>query len=346
MRPTRHTVLALFFLIATGCSSEKDSNESQNSNLVTPVTASFLTMNDFLSSKTDTIDKTALAQYINQESEFIANEPHQTSGSGDENEDSCFSRKMNSLKVVATSTSIVIGGQIDYTDCMRELYGESSDFGKEWTIQEISNISKIYMKFENAGCTGDSLSRYNGMSLIEFQKNTDEIKKMTVCDAAGAFYIINNSKDIFKLYAMSKSDANNRVISYRTSRSATMKSDGAPCEHTSDGQTVTWTADCHIVYQTIPEADDNSSILPSYTEIVKKSGLAFNDNGTDIYFTSGVINFNIEGWKGSMTYKGPTTAPSWEAAHGNETATGTYAPPSFVNLQSHRLQQPGPLESR
>ena len=110
---------------------------------------------------------------------------------------------------------------------------------------------------------------------------------------------------------------------------ATKSGDGAMgCVMTSDGDKAVTSNGC----QTITSTSDVwiPAIYPdnAYSQLADKD-LKLNPAADGPYFAGGEIAFYINGWKGLMTYAGPTVQPTWDARYGTSTvASGTFGTPA------------------
>ena len=109
---------------------------------------------------------------------------------------------------------------------------------------------------------------------------------------------------------------------------AAKSGDGAKgCVMTSDGDNVVTSSGC----QTITLTSDVwiPAIYPdnSYSQLTDKD-LKLNPSADGPYFAGGDIAFSINGWKGIMSYTGPSDQPTWNARYGSSTvASGTFGTP-------------------
>lgn len=318
-------------LAAFGCNGEKKDDASNSS-----VSDAFLKLTDFDSTKVDSIDKLELSIQINQDSSFMANEADETSNTS-EDEESCFNKKLADTVVTATQTSLTLGYQFDWGSCLMEDYS-TPEIKELATLKEAIGFVKYYFKFVNANCQTNELSKYNGKKMSDLPEGDEPI-----CNGAIPETVIMNA-EITQRVLLANPATSEAIIIHTLSRSATMKADGTACDKISDGTNTTLVSDCHTIHQTIVLSDDTRGFASSYNENISRAGLASSPVATNVYYTAGKISFNIEGWKGDMTYTNGTTAPTWQATNGSATASGTYfsteESTSFNRLAQKMLELP------
>jgi hypothetical protein len=176
-------LVKLTLFSAFGCNADDKKSNTPSSS----VADAFLKFADFDSTKSASIDKTELASQINQDSEYIANEPDDTDSTIDA-EGNCFYEKWADFVITATQDSLTLGSQIDYGSCLTEFYS-SPENKKIVTLKEAEWIDKTYIKFVNPNCKADELSKYNGKKFSELPYDVT-----FKCDGALPATIIMNSE--------------------------------------------------------------------------------------------------------------------------------------------------------
>lgn len=98
------------------------------------------------------------------------------------------------------------------------------------------------------------------------------------------------------------------------SKTAQMTAAGKPCKVTNSEAGISLGPCLHVDFTTGGQG--------STLQKLKGVDLKTEDNAE--YFSSGVYEFTINDWQGTMVYSGPLTLPTWTASNGSESASGTY----------------------
>lgn len=278
-------------LLTAGCDlsalqlgEEKDSKSEKAS-------GPFLTPSYFAGRLTASLDAIGVEEEIQEDYEFFANEPET-----DTDTDECYD-KLEQVIVFSTDTQLTVGADIDIADCLDK---SAKDF--DWETARI----RFYMTYD---CSSGGLAKYN-------DSKWGDVPETPCPQAEGTrIQLLLNTELDFR----GTGTEGGKPYKYKAVNANLISTDaGESCSAEFKGGV--WVQADGCIQRKLNGEDDGTAnfIVNSYSG----KSLTYTDN--DLFFRTGVIDFTINDWKGSMTYSGADTAPSFTVANSKDSFTGTF----------------------
>ena len=227
-------------------------------------------------------------------------------------DDACSKDEFNKMKFRAVGSTIILDGKPDLKHCVEKAAAANTETDSVAKYTFSAYDVHILVVFE---CEGIDLSKYDGKSYGDLASDS---VAASICDSASKVRLISNTS--FEIIGDVEFDGQKTSIANK-SLSAIMAAGGKPCakEKTSGGGGKL-IGECLEIEANI-EKDGASSTRFIATE----SGLSTKTQ-SDLYYSEGVMKFELNDWTGEMSYSAADKAPTWKAKGGpkNEDVTGTF----------------------
>ena len=227
-------------------------------------------------------------------------------------DDACTKDEFSKMKFRALGSTIILSGRPDLKHCVDKGATTNSETDSAVKYKFSTYDVRILVVFE---CEGVDLSKYDGKSYGDMGSDGDSF---SVCDAAAKVRLISNTS--FEVVGEAEYDGQKTPLANK-SLNAIMTADGKPCSREkSSGGGSKLIGECLEIEANIEKDGTNSTRF-----VAKETGISTKAKD-DLYYSEGVIKFELNDWTGEMSYSGADKAPTWKAKGGpnSEDATGTF----------------------
>jgi hypothetical protein len=278
----------------------------------------FLAVSDISkSSKVNTIVKANLDSEMKGVTSFYDDNPT-TAGDAD-----CISKLMNKLTIKSYGSYIGVGAEVDITSCI-------SDFLNDPDIKGAPSSLRIAFQ---GGCDNEDFSKLDGKTFEEFEK----MDSNGCLNATKLTELLNVKMTMAATGSKFGQSISLEFVSYLATATANMQ----PCTATVSNGVATYADGCLRTdrnVQSTYKINGTPSPLEGTEDFSQlESSSIVQAKGDNTWYQSGKMKTTLNNWTGDVTYRGTTTAPTYNMGNGSETATGslsstrTVASPSIVN---------------
>ncbi len=307
--------MGLMFMLAPACKEEKKQEKSTPALAVAVSGSSDVSLT--VPPNVETLDQQGIIDEVqNHSSTFTASS---NEAGGDTADDSCTSKKLDTLNLEVTDTNIKYAGTLDLSDCVRETL--------EPTVKLLTLNLNFTMNLEYS-CSAGGLIAFKG-------KKLSDISGSNLPCASGVM------KNLITLVSKSLIKFQSGTSTYEfESGSETLEgmSGKTACEATLNGTSWNIKDGCIWAEKTVY----SKYLVNGVADTTKRDtffkaeskGLKQSKSLTAPWYESGAFDVQLSDWKGVVTNRGPDLAPTFEMKRGAEVAKGDFSakPTSALGL--------------
>ncbi|RZA26824.1 MAG: hypothetical protein EOP10_02365 [Proteobacteria bacterium] len=213
----------------------------------------------------------------------------------------CFETQVEDLKLKAVGDTISVDSSVDIGSCLATYY-------KNLGASEVKIEKAAYGFYFETSCAGGDYSAANGKNLKDAEAIFDSDCKSTISNLSSTVFTLKGSITV-----------QGQVIKFdNESTTAISKADGTPCTITLANGVRTENG-CVEVTRTVNAIDPAENFFQKSTS----NNLTWTEATPGNYFESGSLSVVVNNWKGTITYSGASTPPTYSITDGTSTETGT-----------------------
>lgn len=211
----------------------------------------------------------------------------------------CYDNLSKTVKLGSSSAEVIAQYDVDDTAC-EKIYDDP-----EYTTTTKSTGKLLDVTF----CKG-----YDFSSLVKNPKADFEFPK---CEPSGSTFINLADSKSFLEKDYSNPSSTTKIKKDRINRYFIGADFSTPCTFETSGALQKYTSNCITKSITI----NGEEVTTSYLTVSK--GATWDKSATAKYYSSGTGDFEFEGGKGKVTFKGATTAPTYTGTWNGAAVSGT-----------------------
>jgi len=213
----------------------------------------------------------------------------------------CFAVAANQIPITVTGKEMKIGARVSLDACMAAAVESSAEAPEGYSATGFIAVYGVKV------CEDGDLQAFSGKTFSELEEAEEPCKEGW-----------GSSQTLQMEVSVSLTLQGETYVS-RTLLGLTGASGGA-CTASRSGATVTY-GECVDFAANITTLSGETATDLSMRATL--TGVQEDVDTDQTYYSAGSVAFEINDWTGTATFHGPETAPTWTAAKGGETITGT-----------------------